>query len=67
MVNTALDEGSFQKLIRSWHFQNRESTDSLLQAMYDHGYIIFQKEPNTYDCSGDCIEYVFFKTNFTDP
>ena len=45
----------------------RESTDALMQSMHDHGFTIFHKEPNTYGCGGDCIEYAFLKTNFTDP
>jgi hypothetical protein len=59
--------GFIRQILMEIHFQNRESTDALLQAMHDHGYIIFHKEPNTYGCSGDCIEYAFLKTNFTDP
>ena len=37
--------------------------DTLFEHMGLNGYVIFHKEPNTYGCSGDCIEYSFVKLN----
>jgi hypothetical protein len=59
--------GFIRQILMEIHYQNRESTDALMQGMHDHGYIIFHKEPNTFGCGGDCIEYAFLRTNFTDP
>jgi hypothetical protein len=35
--------------------------NSFFEAMTSAGYVIFHKEPNTYGCGGDCIEYGFIK------
>ena len=37
----------------------------LLSAMFKKNFVIFHKEPNTYGCKGDCIEYAFLKLNKT--
>jgi Methyltransferase domain len=38
-----------------WH------VNSFFEEMNSAGYVIFHKEPNTYGCGGDCIEYGFLK------
>jgi hypothetical protein len=35
--------------------------NSFFEAMHSAGYVIFHKEPNTYGCGGNCIEYSFLK------
>lgn len=35
--------------------------NSFFEAMNSAGYVIFHKEPNTYGCGGNCIEYGFLK------
>jgi len=35
----------------------------LLSAMRVNNFVVFHKEPNTYGCSGDCIEYAWIKLN----
>ena len=37
------------------------NVNSFFEAMTAAGYVIFHKEPNTFGCSGDCIEYGFVK------
>jgi hypothetical protein len=37
--------------------------NSFFEAMTSAGYVIFHKEPNTYGCGGDCVEYGFIKMN----
>jgi hypothetical protein len=65
--------GFIREILMEIHYKNRKSADALLQSMHghgytiDHGYTIFHKEPNTSGCGGNCIEYAFLKTNFTDP
>lgn len=54
-----------RQILMEIHFTTHEQTNSLLQAMHDHGYAIFHKEPNTSGCSGDCIEYAFVKLNLS--
>jgi len=59
--------GFICQILIELHYMNVQSIDTLLQDMYDHGYSIFHKEPNTLGCDGECIEYAFLRTNFTDP
>ncbi len=59
--------GFLRQILLEIHYKNRTSADALLQSMHDHGYTIFHKEPNTFGCRGNCIEYAFLKTNFTNP
>jgi len=33
----------------------------LFEFLRDQGYVIFNKEPNTLGCQGECIEYAFLK------
>jgi hypothetical protein len=35
--------------------------NSFFEVMNSAGYVIFHKEPNTYGCGGNCIEYGFLK------
>ena len=35
--------------------------NAFFEAMTSAGYVIFHKEPNTYGCAGNCIEYGFLK------
>jgi hypothetical protein len=39
----------------------RQSTHTFFKRLFDLGYVVFHKEPNTLGCGGDCIEYSFLK------
>jgi len=43
------------------HMFTRWNVNSFFEAMTSAGYVIFHKEPNTYGCKGNCIEYGFVK------
>jgi len=40
---------------------NPEKAHELFEFLFKQGYVIFNKEPNTLGCSGECIEYAFLK------
>tara|TARA_B110000858_G_scaffold48757_1_gene56195 strand:- start:269 stop:604 length:336 start_codon:yes stop_codon:yes gene_type:complete len=40
-----------------------QDAHELLSAMRVNNFVVFHKEPNTYGCSGDCIEYAWIKLN----
>jgi len=40
---------------------NPEKAHELFEFLFKQGYVIFNKEPNTLGCGGECIEYAFLK------
>jgi hypothetical protein len=38
-----------------------EKAHAFFNFLFEQGYVIFNKEPNTLGCRGDCIEYSFLK------
>lgn len=38
-----------------------EAVHALFAKFASRGYVVFQKEPNTVGCQGDCIEYAFLR------
>lgn len=38
-----------------------DGVHDFFQFLFDQGYVVFNKEPNTLGCRGDCIEYSFLK------
>lgn len=55
--------GFIRQVLIEIHYTNEESNNLLFENMVQHGYVIFHKEPNTYGCGGDCIEYSFIRLN----
>jgi len=58
-----LDSGlSIRQILVELHWKNDPAqVQRFFKTLYDHGYVVFNKEPNTYGCQGECIEYAFLK------
>ena len=60
-------QGFIRQVLIELHYTNEQSNDNFFESMAQHGYVIFHKEPNTYGCGGDCIEYSFLRLNLKSP
>jgi len=43
-----------------WQHDARKA-NQFYKFLYERGYVVFNKEPNTLGCSGECVEYSFLK------
>jgi len=49
-----------QILVEVHDYPSVEVAVKFFDLFEDHGYVMFHKEPNTYGCNGDCVEFSFF-------
>ena len=60
-------KGFFRQIMIELHDVGKNfEVNNFFEAMNDNGYVIFHKEPNTFGCSGDCIEYSFIRLNISN-
>jgi len=50
-----------QILVEMHWRQNPQAAHEMFEFLRKHGYVVFNKEPNTLGCGGECIEYAFLK------
>merc|ERR1712217_322395 len=58
-LNAGVDIG--QIMVELHWRDNAPRVQEFYKALQDHGYVVFNKEPNTLGCGGDCVEYSFLK------
>jgi len=54
-----------QILVEMHWQQNPETVHRMFDFLTKNGYVVFNKEPNTFGCGGECIEYSFLKLDPT--
>lgn len=60
-------KGTFRQIMIELHGVGEIfKVHNFFEGMNDNGYVIFHKEPNTFGCSGDCIEYSFIRLNISE-
>lgn len=51
-----------RQILVEMHWRNNpQVVHKMFEFLGKHGYVVFNKEPNTLGCGGECIEYAFLK------